>query len=177
VVKANSFITVARFFSGKFFAFNRGANEQNDDQKIVIEGNLDLVNELQDIISELDIDWEEPLSRITGDVVAHEISRVAHDAGKVIKKAGEIFERDLDESLNRVTDFFFKGRSPFSRNNSGLRPEDFSKERGKEAASSKLDQNAFEKELGEIQTLQEKAEQKLDSLQKESAGKESKIAG
>ena len=48
VVKANSFLTVAKFFSGKFFALGGRIGEKNDDQKIVIEGDLELVNELQD---------------------------------------------------------------------------------------------------------------------------------
>jgi ubiquinone biosynthesis protein UbiJ len=40
--------------------------------EIVIQGSLSTAEDLQQLIIELDIDWEEELSKYTGDVIAHQ---------------------------------------------------------------------------------------------------------
>ncbi len=98
---------LAEFFSGRYA--NAGAGQKSE--RLIIRGNLDLVEQLQNILSELDIDWEEPLSRIVGDVAAHEIHRVVDDAGELIKKAGDFIENDLMDGLNQLSARFFKRRN------------------------------------------------------------------
>jgi ubiquinone biosynthesis accessory factor UbiJ len=44
-------------------------------QEVKIDGDIELGTRLQSILQQLAIDWEEQLSRLTGDVVAHQIGR------------------------------------------------------------------------------------------------------
>ena len=41
-------------------------------QKLVLEGDIQIAQEFSSLIKELNIDWEEQLSKYTGDVVAHQ---------------------------------------------------------------------------------------------------------
>lgn len=45
--------------------------------EVQIAGDVELGRRIQKLLDELDIDWEEELSRFTGDAVAHEIGRAA----------------------------------------------------------------------------------------------------
>lgn len=97
----NNFITVLRFFSGKLGSNTSQLSAGNkSEQKLIIEGDLQLVHELQDILSGLDIDWEEPLSKVTGNVAAHEISRFAKDVGNGLNQVSQIFETQLSPNTN-----------------------------------------------------------------------------
>ena len=53
---------------------------RNDDHiigsDIIISGDRELVQEIRNIVSSLDIDWEEPLSHFIGDVAAHQIGQI-----------------------------------------------------------------------------------------------------
>jgi ubiquinone biosynthesis protein UbiJ len=51
----------------------RGAKAVNEE--IDIQGDMDLGRTFQGLLRSIDIDWEEQLSRITGDVVAHQFGR------------------------------------------------------------------------------------------------------
>ena len=54
---------------------------------VEISGNTDVGEKVRGILSNIDIDWEEHLSKITGDIVAHKISVEVHrvkDIGKFI---------------------------------------------------------------------------------------------
>ena len=51
----------------------RGAKAVNEE--IDIQGDMDLGRAFQALLGSIDIDWEEQLSRITGDVVAHQFGR------------------------------------------------------------------------------------------------------
>ena len=46
-----------------------------ENPNILLSGDEALISELEDILTHMDIDWEEPLSHITGDIIAHEISK------------------------------------------------------------------------------------------------------
>lgn len=67
--------------------------EQNP--RVSLSGDKDLLLELEDVLSNLDIDWEEPLSQLTGDIVAHEIAK----AGK--KMFGWIKKLSIEMDTNR----------------------------------------------------------------------------
>lgn len=149
LVRANNFITVARFFSGKF-AYPDSSDQT---QHLLVEGDLVLVNQVQDILSELDIDWEEPLSRISGDVVAHEVGRFANDAGEWVKKASEFFEKELDGRLNNLSKLFFQKKKPSN-----------SKADISQKASAGLSGGSFNQEIETITDMQASAEQMLDKL-------------
>ena len=76
----------------------RGA-DQLFSQRVRIEGDSGLAQRFGAILGEIDIDWEEHLSRIVGDVVAHEVgstARVAQDFGQ---RTGRTAEQNLREYL------------------------------------------------------------------------------
>ncbi len=52
----------------------KGANPALFKNKIEISGDMELGEEVRDIFSNIDIDWEEHLSRFVGDIAAHKIS-------------------------------------------------------------------------------------------------------
>lgn len=63
---------------------------------LVIEGNAAFGNEVVELFDEMQIDWEEHLSRFTGDVSAYHVT-------SFMKKVGNWF-RNLDESLTDDVD-------------------------------------------------------------------------
>ena len=53
--------------------------DQNATAKsLTIKGDIHLAHQITQILQQLEINWEEPLSRITGDVIAHQIGVLAH---------------------------------------------------------------------------------------------------
>lgn len=87
-IEASSFQLVSRLLSQKDLL----------DGVVDIQGDRALVSHIQSILFNLDLDWEEPLSAITGDIVAHELNRFAHDAVKWIKNSGNFVESLLSRS-------------------------------------------------------------------------------
>jgi ubiquinone biosynthesis protein UbiJ len=58
----------------------RFANEKSALQlakKLAITGDVQLAQVFQHILQQLEIDWEEPLSKLTGDILAHQIGAMA----------------------------------------------------------------------------------------------------
>lgn len=79
--------------------------------KTKVQGNNQLVQELQAIFQDLDIDWEEPLSHYVGDIAAHEIGRHSRRAGRWLARAGKTLLQDSEEYLHyeakiTVPDFY-----------------------------------------------------------------------
>jgi ubiquinone biosynthesis protein UbiJ len=59
---------------------------------VQIEGDTELARRFSEVLADLDIDWEEQLSRFTGDIVAHEIGRsvrAASGEGARIRRSSE----------------------------------------------------------------------------------------
>lgn len=54
----------------------------------------------QDVLRALRIDWEELLSRVTGDDLAHQAGRAARAAGAQARRAGAAFALDVGEYLH-----------------------------------------------------------------------------
>ena len=68
-------VTLARLFASKNTA---GLN-------VRIEGQIDVVQDIQHFFASLEIDWEEQLSKLTGDVFAHHFSRLARDTKNILQ--------------------------------------------------------------------------------------------
>ena len=66
---------------------------------VKIEGDTQLAQRFGDFLSGLDIDWEEQLSRITGDVIAHEVGNLARNISGWGKKQSQIIDQNLQEYL------------------------------------------------------------------------------
>ena len=54
---------------------------------------------MRHILDELDIDWEEQLSRLTGDVVAHQLGNLARRGRHVLRHGLNTLEQDIGEYL------------------------------------------------------------------------------
>ncbi|MBU1190935.1 MAG: SCP2 sterol-binding domain-containing protein [Gammaproteobacteria bacterium] len=58
----------------------------------------------QDILRALDLDWEELLSRVAGDDIAHQAGRLLRAAGKQLKHTGHTLEMNVSEYLREEAD-------------------------------------------------------------------------
>ena len=66
---------------------------------VVIEGNVETGQAFKAILDEMEIDWEEQLSRLTGDFVAHRIGNAARQALRIMQHGRQTLERDISEYL------------------------------------------------------------------------------
>lgn len=66
---------------------------------VEISGDVELGQSFREILDGLDIDWEEQLSLVTGDVVAHQVGNVVRGAVDWGRKTLEILSRDAAEYL------------------------------------------------------------------------------
>lgn len=67
----------------------------------IIEGDAAVGREFQTVLTHLDIDWEEQLSRLLGDAVAHQAGRFWRGFRSWGQQAGDILRRDGGEYLQR----------------------------------------------------------------------------
>jgi ubiquinone biosynthesis protein UbiJ len=66
---------------------------------VVIEGDVETGQAFKAILDELDIDWEEQLSKLTGDVVAHQLGNVARRGRRAVHRGIDTLEQDIGEYL------------------------------------------------------------------------------
>jgi len=89
--------------SGAPLAFARlGGGEQADQLfagAVEIRGDTEAGQRFGDLLAGLDIDWEEQLSRLTGDVAAHQVGSGARAAGRWGRQTADILPADLAEYL------------------------------------------------------------------------------
>lgn len=64
-----------------------------------ISGDIELGQRFKRILDGLDLDWEEPLSRLVGDVAAHELGRAARAFGAWGRQSVGTLGQDLAEYL------------------------------------------------------------------------------
>lgn len=67
--------------------------------EVEISGDIELGQEFKKILDGLDIDWEEHLSHITGDVIAHQFGRFVKGVSKWGEKAVETLAMDVTDYL------------------------------------------------------------------------------
>ncbi len=66
---------------------------------VSIEGDIDLGQRFQDILRNVDIDWEERLSYVVGDVAAHKLGNVARDVISWGRQAALSLQDNIGEYL------------------------------------------------------------------------------
>jgi ubiquinone biosynthesis protein UbiJ len=66
---------------------------------VEIAGDVDTGQAFKAVLDAIDIDWEEQLSRLTGDMIAHQMGNAARHAGRWLDHARLTLERDLSEYL------------------------------------------------------------------------------
>ena len=77
---------------------------------VEMEGDAHLGRKIQHILDSLDLDWEEQLSRVTGDVVAHQVGNTVRDFFGWGRKAADTFGLDVAEYLQEESrDLVVKG--------------------------------------------------------------------
>ena len=67
--------------------------------EVQISGDTDLGQQLQDILAAMDIDWEEHLSRFTGDVIAHQVGNAARASQRWAQQSSAALLQDAGEYL------------------------------------------------------------------------------
>ena len=80
-----------------------GDKEQGSRQlfagRVSISGDTGLAHDFGATLGNLDIDWEEQLSKLTGDIIAHQLGNSVRHAAYWAKKTGARLESDLGEYL------------------------------------------------------------------------------
>ena len=66
---------------------------------VSITGDVETGQTFKAVLDELDIDWEEQLAGVTGDLVAHQLGNAARSAGKWLRQGRATLEQDLGEYL------------------------------------------------------------------------------
>ena len=69
------------------------------DDNVRIEGKIRVAQDVQALFSSLDIDWEEQLSKLTGDVFAHHATRVVTELSGVLKDIAKTMRLNTVEYL------------------------------------------------------------------------------
>jgi ubiquinone biosynthesis protein UbiJ len=70
---------------------------------ITVEGDATLIRDLRAVLAGLEFDWEERLSRLVGDPVAHGVGEAARRTGRAVGYAGDRLLRDVAEYLRDET--------------------------------------------------------------------------
>lgn len=78
-----------------------GGNTENTlfSGTVVIEGDVETGQAFKAVLDELDIDWEEQLSRLTGDIIAHQLGHAARRGRRAFQLGLGTLEKDLGEYL------------------------------------------------------------------------------
>ena len=66
---------------------------------VELEGDTDLGHSFGKLLGSMDVDWEEQLSRVTGDVLAHQAGSLVRGAARWGRKALDALRQDLPEYL------------------------------------------------------------------------------
>jgi len=67
--------------------------------EVQIEGDTHLAQAFGDALNDLEVDWEEQLARLVGDVAAHRIGSQARAAGHWVRRTADTLTEDVKEYL------------------------------------------------------------------------------
>lgn len=70
------------------------------DGAVTLAGDTEFGQQLQDILNAVDIDWEEQLSRLTGDVIAHQVGNAARAAQRWAEESRASLTLDAADYLH-----------------------------------------------------------------------------
>lgn len=73
---------------------------------VVIEGNLELGQQVTDLFEQLEIDWEESLSHWVGDVPAHQVGLAVKGIKDFTKRFHNAMTRNINEYVHEEIDLF-----------------------------------------------------------------------
>lgn len=84
---------------------------------ISISGDAILVQELYDVVSSMDLDWEDYLAPVLGDIVSNEVGKFSREAKNFSQQAGTKLQRNLHDYLVEETRVVPAGEELDSFNN------------------------------------------------------------
>ena len=73
---------------------------------VTMEGNLDLGQHVIDLFDQLDIDWEDYLSRWVGDVPAYQFARFSRGVKDFFSRTREIMTQNVNEYVHEEAELF-----------------------------------------------------------------------
>jgi ubiquinone biosynthesis protein UbiJ len=73
---------------------------------VVIEGDLDLAQQVIDLFDQLDIDWEDYAARMMGDVPAHQLGKIFRQIKKWGQQTQETVLQDVNEYVHEEINLF-----------------------------------------------------------------------
>ena len=79
--------------------FSRDARVSRRTPNMSISGDVTLAQQFQQIMKDLEIDWEEQASHWVGDTAAHKLGRMARDSRRYFREAGQTLVMDISEYL------------------------------------------------------------------------------
>ncbi len=71
---------------------------------VEIDGDVELGQQIQRVFEKLDIDWEEHLSRLTGDIIAHQVGNTVRDLFQWSERSAEHLGQDTADYLQEETE-------------------------------------------------------------------------
>lgn len=72
---------------------------QSPSGTLQVIGDVGLAQRFQSIIRNTDLDWEEFVSRYTGDIIAHKLGNMVRGSGRFIRQSGNTLRQDVSEYL------------------------------------------------------------------------------
>jgi len=75
-------------------------------EDLVITGNAELGQQVIELFDELQIDWEEQLSHLTGDVPAYHVGRFIRGISEWLRRTEKTVAQDVNEFVHEETDWF-----------------------------------------------------------------------
>lgn len=82
-----------------FINLIRRNSQQHLQNELSISGDMELAQEVKAILTHLQIDWEEPLSHVLGDSLAHTVMYQARQVGGWLQRVRQRFGEDMKDYL------------------------------------------------------------------------------
>jgi ubiquinone biosynthesis accessory factor UbiJ len=73
---------------------------------IAVSGDMEVAQQFKELFAQLDIDWEEQLSKVTGDVVAHQIGKFFRALCEWCKRSADTLRQDVSEYVQEEAQLF-----------------------------------------------------------------------
>lgn len=67
--------------------------------EVALSGDVGVIQDVRRLFADLEVDWEEQLSRVTGDVLAHQLGRTARGSASWLRRSGESVLHTASEYL------------------------------------------------------------------------------
>ena len=80
-------------------AFRGGSADAFASGDIEVSGDVEIVHQFGAVVGGLDIDWEEPLARVVGDMPARQAGNLVRTGLRWMRSAGDSIERNVAEYL------------------------------------------------------------------------------